>query len=101
LDRRLVFVPIICNKLSETDPGFAVKQVEKLSGELSGVSASTVQTVRTDFKSSGGLTTLRKERQHQQRIDKYEVFVKLHFEERSMNSSSRMNRPPWTKCYSV
>jgi hypothetical protein len=71
-----VFVLNIFNKLSETNPGLAVKQVEKLTGEFSVMSASTVHNVRTEFKTSGGLRTTGKRHQHKQRVDKNEVLVK-------------------------
>jgi hypothetical protein len=44
-----VFVLNIFNKFRETNPGLAVEQIEKLTGEICVVSASTVHSLRTEF----------------------------------------------------
>jgi hypothetical protein len=66
-----VFVWNIFHKLIDTNPVLAVKQAEKLIGEICAVSASTVHNVRTEFKTSGGLRTAGKKRQLNLMVEKY------------------------------
>jgi hypothetical protein len=42
----------IFNKLSETNPGLAVKQVGELTGEFCSMSTNIVHNVRTEFETS-------------------------------------------------
>lgn len=81
------------NKLSEKCPNAKVKSIEKDVSDLLGVSATSVHSVRNEFKDTGILKTPGKKRKSVQRVEKYDDFT-LSVVRKKVHEFFLKNEPP-------